>query len=312
MTLSYRFTVDPDAYAKGHGIEIKDKGNGNEGSEQKPAEGNDNGEAQKADSAVAQDEANDSQRPVSECNANNPVTCPYHGMQLIQHEIEERVHAILPEAQINLTRPVRGQRNTYDLQINFNGQVTPAQQRRVARAMDQFFNGAGVTEDHVEGETTRRGHSSMFDIDELDPHYGEGRGTTVEHRDDAGRNRAVPPAEGRRLLREAAQNAIREGIRRREQARAEAARRNAGQNNGNANAAARTAPATPEVNTLEAARQQVAAKRSELGNQETSHAPQSRPDVTAPDFGGNESLSAIFGNAANRANARRKGTQNNG
>ena len=172
--LVFKFKIDPVKYAHRFGVDIPDDSSDLSVTEDCGCKNKINGIAQDATISYingAQAWQRQCQATLEECRARNPMTCRFHGTQVIARDIENCLRAAGVQGDVSvkfsgLTKSGGRQLLTVEARVN-----CPASQREaVQNAMNQFFQSAGVSRDDASPiETNSEGNGSIFDIDMLNP-----------------------------------------------------------------------------------------------------------------------------------------------
>lgn len=110
------------------------------------------------------------QATLQQCKAKNPMTCRYHGAQVIANDIESSLRnaGITGKVDVKL-QGVTNVGGKQILSVEATVQASSADQKSVDAAMAQFFKNPGVDGDTQLIGFGRNEYTAPFDIDMLDP-----------------------------------------------------------------------------------------------------------------------------------------------
>ena len=194
MQLIFRFSIDPAKYGKRFGLDIPDDSMDDiaigGGSLPEGETGDDEDEPTATDEAIAEDAEYSSNAPsrqcqttIENCRAQNPLTCPYHGLKVLKQDIEGFLRQQGVRGQVEVVNDNQSQsgrkRNDFAAIINCEA----SQEGAVKAAMRQFFALPGIRGDarDVGYDDEDAQATGTFEIDLLDPNatrYTSGRNPT--------------------------------------------------------------------------------------------------------------------------------------
>ena len=192
MQLIFRFSIDPAKYGRRFGLDIPDDSMDDiaigGGSLPDGETGEDEPTAN--DEAIAEDTEYSSNAPsrqcqttIENCRAQNPLTCPYHGLKVLKQDIEGFLRQQGVQGQVEVVNDNQSQsgrkRNDFAAIINCEA----SQEGAVKAAMRQFFALPGIRGDarDVGYDDDDSQATGTFEIDLLDPiatRYTSGRNPT--------------------------------------------------------------------------------------------------------------------------------------